>query len=87
MIERYEPGNIVFGSWSIVKKIGEGSFGKIYEIEKEDFGNVYKAALKVITLPQNQAEVNSFFDKQSICLISIIYINFFTFITQKYIIK
>ena len=62
MIERYEPGNIVFGSWSIVKKIGEGSFGKIYEIEKEDFGNVYKAALKVITLPQSQAEVNSFFD-------------------------
>lgn len=31
-----------FGSWNITRLIGEGSFGKVFEIEREDFGRVYK---------------------------------------------
>jgi serine/threonine protein kinase len=54
--KKYEP---IFGSWYITKKLGEGSFGKVFEIEREDFGEVYKSALKAITVPQSQEEVKS----------------------------
>ena len=54
--KKYEP---FFGAWSITKLLGEGSFGKVYEIEREDFGEIYKAALKVITVPQNESEIKN----------------------------
>jgi len=54
--KQYEP---FFGSWSISKMLGEGSFGKVFEIERQDFGTTYKAALKIITVPQNESEVKS----------------------------
>ena len=57
--KKYEP---VFGSWKIVREIGEGSYGKVFEIEREDFGYTYKAALKAITIPQNESELDSILD-------------------------
>lgn len=54
--KKYEP---IFGEWHIVREIGEGSFGKVFEIEREDFGHTYKAALKAITIPQSQSEIKS----------------------------
>ena len=54
--KQYEP---IFGSWHITRLIGEGSFGKVFEMEREDFGQVYKAALKAITIPASQSEVRS----------------------------
>ena len=57
--KKYEP---IFGEWSIVREIGEGSFGKVFEIEREDFGYTYKAALKAITIPQNESELDSILD-------------------------
>lgn len=49
--------NKIWGGWKIDKVLGEGSFGKVYRIEREDFGHIYEAALKVITIPQNRSEV------------------------------
>lgn len=43
----------MFNNWTIKKRIGAGSFGEVFEIQREDFGQVYSAALKVITVPQN----------------------------------
>ena len=57
--KKYEP---IFGSWKIVREIGEGSFGKVFEIERTDFGYTYKAALKAITIPQNKSEVDRIMD-------------------------
>lgn len=54
--KKYEP---IFGSWYIDRLIGEGSFGKVFEIRREDFGVSYKAALKTITIPTNQSEMRS----------------------------
>ena len=54
--KKYEP---FFGSWKITELLGEGSFGRVFEIEREDFGEIYKAALKVITVPQNESEVKN----------------------------
>lgn len=47
-----------YDSWKVVKKIGEGSFGAVYEIEKADFSHV-KSALKVISIPQSESELLS----------------------------
>ncbi len=53
---KYEP---LFGSWKIEKLIGEGNYGKVYEIRREDFGVTYRAALKAITIPKHQSDVKS----------------------------
>lgn len=55
----------VFEFWDITRKIGEGSYGAVYEIQRRD-GNpftgqqtVQKAALKVLSLPKESSEVDS----------------------------
>lgn len=55
----YEIGSQIFENWTISRKIGAGSFGAVYEITRQDFGETYRAALKVITVPQNDAEIDS----------------------------
>ena len=59
MEQTFHIGSIVFGSWAITRQIGKGSFGTVYEIQREDFGQVYHAALKVITVPQSEEEVRA----------------------------
>lgn len=49
----------VFRDWVIKQSVGEGAFGKVYRIEREDFGHVYQAAMKVIEIPQHQTEIES----------------------------
>lgn len=46
----------LWSEWKVDEFIGEGSFGKVYRIVREDFGHTYEAALKVIEIPQNQSE-------------------------------
>lgn len=55
----YRIGDIVMQNWVIRKKLGEGSFGKVFRIEREDFGEVYHAALKIITVPQSDGELQA----------------------------
>ena len=57
--KKYEP---IFGAWKIKKKLGEGNFGAVFEIEREDFGTTYHAALKAITIPKNESELESIMD-------------------------
>lgn len=49
----------IWSGWKVDKLLGEGSFGKVYRIEREDFGHIYEAALKVIKIPQNQSEITT----------------------------
>lgn len=58
-----QVNSIVFDTWTVKREIGAGSFGKVFEIQREDFGEVYTAALKVITVPQSDAELKSAFDE------------------------
>lgn len=39
---------IAWPQWKIVRLLGTGSFGEVYEIHKEEYGRVFKCALKVI---------------------------------------
>ena len=40
--------------WESVRLIGRGAFGKVYKIQKTEYGNTYTAALKVITVEYNE---------------------------------
>lgn len=56
---QYRVGDTVMKNWVIQKKLGEGSFGKVYEIQRRDFGETYRAALKIITVPQSSSEIQA----------------------------
>ncbi|MCL2461983.1 MAG: protein kinase [Defluviitaleaceae bacterium] len=53
-IKTYEP---LWGSWHVDSIIGEGSFGKVYKVRKEEFGRTYYSAVKIISIPQNEADL------------------------------
>ena len=59
MKKQYNLGDIVMGNWTITRLLGEGGFGKVFEIQRQEFDHVYKAALKIITVPQNESEIKS----------------------------
>lgn len=49
----------IWPKWEINKIIGEGSFGKVFEISRNEFGIEEHSALKVISIPQSDSEVQS----------------------------
>lgn len=51
--------NRIWQGWNVDRVIGEGSFGTVYEISKSEYGHVYKSALKVINVPQKEAEIKA----------------------------
>ncbi len=59
MSGKYKIGDVVLGSWKLVSELGQGSFGKVFAAERENFGTVYHAAIKIITIPASQSEIKS----------------------------
>ena len=51
---KYEP---IFGSWKLEREIGKGSFSKVFEISREEFGVTQRAALKIINVPQAKGDI------------------------------
>ena len=47
-----------WGCWRITRQIGEGAYGKVFEINREDSGQ-FSSALKIITIPQSESEWQS----------------------------
>ena len=54
---RYDVGMKVFGDWEIVAELGEGSFGKVFRLEKNTYNIKASSALKVLTVPRSASEV------------------------------
>lgn len=50
-------GKVLWPGWRTVRLIGCGSFGAVYEIERNIFDEIEKAALKVITIPQSSGDI------------------------------
>ena len=50
-IRQYEP---LFGSWHVVEEIGQGSFGIVYRVSREEMGQRYDSAVKLISIPTRE---------------------------------
>ena len=53
----------IFPGWRTVGRIGIGSYGTVYEIARDDGIVRERAALKVITIPQNPSEIEALYDE------------------------
>ena len=56
MNHTYGVGSTVFETWIIKHKLGEGSYGRVFEIERSEFGQTYQAALKFVRLAKQLGE-------------------------------
>ena len=56
---KYKVGDVVLDNWTLVRLLGEGAYGRVYEAHREDFGTTYTAAIKIMTIPSSQSEVES----------------------------
>lgn len=51
--------NNIWPEWQIVRRIGRGSFGIVYEAVRTDHLVESRAAIKVISIPQDKSEIDS----------------------------
>ena len=58
MAERYKD---CWPGWETTRLIGRGSFGTVYEIQRDVLGDLEKAALKVISIPQNAGDIEEMY--------------------------
>lgn len=49
----------VWPEWTLVEKIGEGSFGKVYKAERTERGRSFYSAIKIISIPGSKSEFDS----------------------------
>ena len=49
----------VWPNWKITRRLGKGSYGTVYEIVREDLGNRYASALKVLRMETVEAGTSS----------------------------
>lgn len=52
----------IWPGWNIVRSVGSGGFGKVYEIRKTDSSGSYRSALKVISIPRSEDEYREYAD-------------------------
>ena len=53
--------SVSWPGWETVRLIGRGSFGAVYEIQRDVLGDIEKAALKVISIPQNASDIDEMY--------------------------
>lgn len=65
-----ERAKTVWPGWQTVRMVGRGGFGTVYEIQRDVFGHKEKAALKVISIPKSESDIEELlgdgYDKESI---------------------
>ena len=69
-MENYEGIRLPWPDWKIVKYLGGGAYGKVYEIERNISGVQEKAALKIVSRPKDDNEIDDYYangyDQESI---------------------
>ena len=59
-----ETTSVTLPGWEVVRKLGEGSFGGVYEIHRTlPDGTVERAALKKLTVPKDPGEIAELYDQ------------------------
>lgn len=56
---KYQIGTYVFRDWKITRQLGEGGYGVVFEIQKNNFGITTTSALKVLQVPKSQSDVKA----------------------------
>ena len=59
---KYDIGERVFNDWEIVREIGSGASGTVWEIVKKDHDITTSSALKVIQVPQSESSKRALSD-------------------------
>ena len=54
----------IWPDWTVVDKIGAGSYGHVYKVSRIVADRTYYSAVKVITVPQNEGEVKAVFAEE-----------------------
>lgn len=49
----------VWPEWKITRFLGKGSYGSVYEIQRDDLGNSYKCALKILHMEVEESSCES----------------------------
>lgn len=49
----------IWPEWKVVKKVGEGSYGKVYRCVRDEYGINSVCAIKIISIPQSPSELES----------------------------
>lgn len=57
-IHSFEP---FWGAWRIVRPLGQGSYGKVYLVQRQDFGETYYAALKHLSIPADPQQTRELY--------------------------
>ena len=69
-MENVENIRLPWPDWKIVKYLGGGAYGKVYEIERNVSGVQEKAALKIVSRPKDDNEIDDYYangyDQESI---------------------
>ena len=69
-MENFENIRLPWPDWKIVKYLGGGAYGKVYEIERNVSGVREKAALKIVSRPKDANEIDDYYangyDQESI---------------------
>ena len=61
-MEDFEKIILPWPDWKIVKYLGSGGYGKVYEIEKNVSGVQEKAALKIVSRPRYESEIDDYYN-------------------------
>lgn len=55
----FQIGEKVFGDWEIISELGQGGYGKVFELQKNEYGIITKSALKVMRIPKSESDVQT----------------------------
>ena len=71
-MENFENIRLPWPDWKIVKYLGGGAYGKVYEIERNNSGIQEKAAVKIVSRPKEESELEvdyqNGYDRESIAV-------------------
>ena len=71
-MENFENIRMPWPEWEIVKYLGGGAYGKVYEIERNNSGIREKAAVKIVSRPKEESELEADYqngyDRESIAV-------------------
>ena len=71
-MENFENIRMPWPDWKIVKYLGGGAYGKVYEIERNNSGIREKAAVKIVSRPKEESELEADYqngyDRESIAV-------------------